>query len=194
MQPQVRIYTASTSGALRQGEIVTGLMQLRVEVASIATSDESAVIQPIVHPFAIVLSQDCDLDWDYKARQQQAAQEKLLPNVLFCQVITAAELRAPPQAMNSAAWGRVKINKDERYQFLQKVQPTEDAIGDGLPELGIDFKRYFTMPTDEVYFRLGKDCQRRCRLVSPFLEHLSSRFSYYQCRVALPAEHLSEPG
>jgi hypothetical protein len=83
LQPQVRIYTPSTPGALRQGEIVTGLIQLRVELASIATADEGAVIQPIVHPFAIVMSQDCDLDRDFRARQQQAGQEKLLPNVFL---------------------------------------------------------------------------------------------------------------
>jgi hypothetical protein len=59
--------------------------------------------------------------------------------------------------------------------------------------MGIDFKRYFTIPADETYRRveLG-EAQRRCVLQSPYLEHLSSRFAYYLSRVALPLDHVSE--
>jgi hypothetical protein len=94
--------------------------------------------------------------------------------------------------LSSDQWARVRQNKDERYQFLQKVLPQEDADGEGIPELGIDFKRYFTVPTDEVYYRLESGARRRCQMRSPYLEHLSTRFGYYQFRVALPAEHQSE--
>jgi len=131
------------------------------------------------------------LDLDFKARFGQAKEDKLLPNVLFCEVVTAAELKGAA-GMNSSIWGRVQRNKDERYQFLQKVKSAHDAVGQGVPELGIDFKRYFTIPTEEVYAQLKKTSRRRCRLLSPFLEHLSTRFAYYLCRVALPSDHMSE--
>jgi hypothetical protein len=49
---------------------------------------------------------------------------------------------------------QVKINKNERYHFLESVPIKSDVLGKGLPELTLDFKRYFTIPTEEVYYRL----------------------------------------
>ena len=90
-------------------------------------------------------------------------------------------------------WRRIRINKDERYQFLQRIGSVQDAAGQDLPELGIDFKRYFTIPADEVYRRIELgEAQRRCVLNSPYLEHFCVRFANYLSRVALPADHLSE--
>jgi hypothetical protein len=37
-----------------------------------------------------------------------------------------------------------------------------------------------------------KEAKRRYALVSPYFEHLSSRFAYDLSRVALPGEHASE--
>jgi hypothetical protein len=185
------IYQPSVpSGALRQGEILTNLVQVCLQPDTLFSG--APVLDPMIHPFAIVMSQDCDLDQDFKARQGQGSDEKKLPNVLFCEVITAEQLRGF-EGINSTIWARVKINKDERYQFLQRVASAEDSLGEGLPELGIDFKRCFTLPTNEVYLRIEVDTNRRCRLVSPFLEHFCARFAHYLCRVALPQEHFSEP-
>lgn len=129
---------------------------------------------------------------DFKPRNEgNLESDKIIPSVLFCEVITAEQLRGRAD-MKSNIWQRIRQNKDERYQFLEKVLSKDDLLGEGLPELGIDFKRYFTIPTDEVYFRLKTDAKRRCRLVSPYLEHLSSRFYYFQNRIALPADHRSE--
>ncbi len=137
------------------------------------------------------MSQDCDLDWDFRGRQEGGSPTKQMPNILFCEMIEADILRQA-SGMNSRIWERIKINKDERYQFFQRVLPAEDAVGVGLPELGTDFKRYFTLPTDEVYQQLRSEGQRRCQLVSPYREHLSNRFYSFQARIALPTEHLSE--
>jgi hypothetical protein len=136
-------------GPLRQGEIVSGLVQAHLDSTSIRSRGGPIVILR-THPFAIVISQDCDLDWDFKARRGQAKPERLLPNILFCEVISAETLRSRSD-VNSSVWNGIKINKDERYQFLQRVEPACDALKQGLPELGIDFKRYFTIPADEVY-------------------------------------------
>ena len=96
--------------------------------------------------------------------------------------------------MNSTIWDRVKKNKDERYHFLEKIPANCDACGEGLPELGVDFKCYFTLPTEEVYRRVELNKARRRSVIrSPYLEHLSSRFAFFLSRVALPQEHLSEP-
>jgi hypothetical protein len=155
-------------------------------------TDEHRVYE-VTHGYAVVLTQDCDLEQDFSVRQKQIASDKLLPSVLFCEVATAEELFGRVKSLGSKLWDRIRINKDERYHFLQKIEADRDGLGLGMPELGIDFKRYFTIPTDEVYKRIeiGK-AKRRCALVSPYLEHLSSRFAYFLSRVALPENHFSE--
>ncbi len=196
MEKSTRIYAPSDAeGALRQGEIVTNLVQVRLSSSRL---DAVGTLQAdeVHHPFALVVSQDCDLDWDYKARQQEnpeaVPQNKLLPNVLFCETTTAENLR-DRKNINSGIWKTIKTNDNERYHFLQRVLSEEDALREGMPELALDFKRYFTIPAEEVYYRLTSEAGRRCRLVSPYVEHLSTRFFNFQARVALPGDHFSEP-
>lgn len=195
------IYTPSEGGALRQGELVTGLVQIKLALELVDAETPDFQIDQEAHPFAIVLSQDCDLEQDWKARQSIIGPGfgpdvlhptgASLPAILFAEVHDAKDLRGRVGASN--IWQRVRQNKDERYHFLETINSSEDATREGLPELGIDFKRYFTLPTEEVYKRLERSAQRRCRLTSPYLEHLSTRFCYYQFRVALPLEHQSLP-
>lgn len=180
--------------SLRQGEIITNLIQSPLRVDTI--DSDAPVIDPKPHPYAIVVSQDCDLDWDHKVRQGRTGPYKIIPNVLFCEVSTAEQLRGrgSDAGINSKTWNNIRNNKHERYHFLQLVTRGEDMLDQGLPELGIDFTRYFTIPTEEVYTRVQiNEAQRRCRLISPYLEHFSVRFAYFQFRVALPADHYSEP-
>jgi len=181
-------YTASESGALRQGELITGL--------AVYVRKREGFVE-VRHPFAIVISQDCDLDWDYQKIRSDPPGDttgtgtKEVPHVLFAEAVTAKDAKATVRT--SEFWKRVKQNKDERYQFLQSVTPEQDAEAEGLPELVLDFKRYFTIPTAVVYQQINKSAKRRSRLVSPYLEHLCLRFSYFQIRVALPLDHQSEP-
>ena len=44
--------------------------------------------------------------------------------------------------------------------------------------MGIDFKRVFTIPTDEVYARLEAEAQRRCFLEPIYAAQLSDRFAH----------------
>ncbi|MDX2043098.1 MAG: hypothetical protein SF097_17900 [Acidobacteriota bacterium] len=192
MAPQQKqpIYLPSSFEALRQGEIISNLLQPKLRIDTLFSSEPTIKFEK--HPFAIIVTQDCDLEQDFKARQFQKASDKLLPSILFCQLTSATDMRGRDE-MGSDIWKRVKINKDERYHFFQKVKPEEDLLGEGLPELGADFKRYFAMPTEEVYERLKSEAQRRCTFASPYLEHFCTRFAYYQFRIALPEDHFSEP-
>lgn len=187
-------YIASETRALRQGEILSGLMQAKVKLDGVESYDRATAFEMITHPFAIVVSQGCDLDWDFRARSENPSNEwKRIPSVLFCEAITAEQLRGRAD-INSGIWQRIKGNNDERYHFLQRVPAEQDADQRGLPELGIDFKRYFTLPTEDVYFQIStRQIKRRAVLRSPYVEHLSSRFCYFQSRIALPADHFSEP-
>ena len=82
---------APSTGPLRQGEIVSNLVQIRVALDTIG-SDEIAVNQ-VVHPYAIVVSQDCDLEWDWDWREREGESDgiaaKLMSSILFCEVQTA---------------------------------------------------------------------------------------------------------
>ena len=94
--PEFKIYTSSVTGALRQGEIISGLIQTRLQANSVG-SDEP-IVDFETHPLAIVVTQDCDLEQDFKARNLEentppCTSNKLIPNILFCQIISAEELK-----------------------------------------------------------------------------------------------------
>jgi hypothetical protein len=128
-----------------------------------------------------------------RSRQGQNNPDKLVRNVFFCHVATAEQLRGTT-GITSDIWKRINQNKDERYHFLQKIEVPLEALHQGLPELGIDLKHYFTIPTEEIYKRIEiGEVKRRCILVSPYLEHLSSLFAHFLSRTALPKDHFSEP-
>lgn len=186
------IYTPSIAGdRLWLGEILENLPQVRLALPSVeAEADVEVETDP--HPLVIVLSQDCDLEQDFKARKEGGS---VLPNVLLCDVLPAEELRLKVrdnEGLGKRDWKVIVQNKNERFQFLRMVSPEEDLKGEGLPILAVDFRLYFTIRTEEVYRRLAHDTMRRCRLLTPYGEHLADRFSYYLARVALPLDHAAD--
>jgi len=148
----------------------------------------------------MVLSQDCDLEQDFRGREELSQRENdeteanlqasnnLLATILLCEVVRADQLRGTPN-MDHKTWKRVRFNKDERYQYLSAVPALADRLGEGLSQLTLDFKRYFSLPTDQAYWELQQQARRRCFLVTPYAEHLSTRFFSFQCRIALPVDH-----
>ena len=186
-------YIAPGVAALRQGEILSDVLQA---VPAPGTLSGSAAISIKKHPLCVVISQDCDLEQDYRARETQptelqgksdAPSDKLLPNVLLCEVHEAATVLA--RILGKDIKKRINQNKDERYQYLQQIGAAQDVLGSGIPALIIDFKRYFTVPTDDLYSQLRANSKRRTVLAPQYVEHLSSRFAYYLSRVALPRDH-----
>lgn len=193
------IYERSpSSGALRQGELITGLRSLTYSTIS----EESTDAAILTHDYALILSQDCDLDWDFPVRygereyREQNA-HKLMQDVLFCIVSPAQTVRNgfPATFMNKKKWESISKNMDERFHFFQLVQPDQDAQAQELPELVADFKLYFSIPTASVYKQIDSgSAMRRCVLKSPYLEHYAQRYCSYQGRIALPSQHESVRG
>lgn len=193
LSPIYRPSIGDNLSCLRQGEIVSNVVHWRVVTESIGIGSEPR-FEPVLHPYAILMTQDCDLAQDFSTRLKLQESDKTLPCLLFCEVLPAEEL-LPRIATNKREWERLKVasNKNERFQFLQSIAKELDLRQEGIPELGIDFKRYFAVPTAEVYRRIEKgEVQRRCLLNSPYLEHLSSRFGYFMSRVALESDHESD--
>jgi hypothetical protein len=188
-------YTPSQDGPLRQGEILTDLRRVVPEPGSAYGQLKADIIE---HRFALVLSQDCDLEQDFSARSQASNAEsehqfaererRRLSCVLFCDAIPIDELRG--RINDKRVFDFASKNKNERYQFLRQLEPTEDAQGKGIPGgLGLDFKRYFTLAVEDVYAQISLLKNRRAVLRTPYAEHLSVRFFEYQFRIALAKEH-----
>jgi hypothetical protein len=182
--------------SLRQGEILTGVIQFQPISNLLSPELEKTQFQPIIHNYAIIISQDCDLDWDYQARQNKDKLHKLINSVIFCEVYTAQEIRFDKILnINSSEWNLVKSNRHQQYHFFEKVPNNCELIQAGLPELTVDFKKVFGIDAEFLYHQISKNItKRRTILQSPYLEHFSHRYHDYHGRIALPAQYESEKG
>jgi hypothetical protein len=196
-----RIYVpCSQDGRLWQGEIISDVPQVRlsldslpltgVEKVSGAEPPPQVTIDYPEHPLVVVMSQDCDLEQDFRARGEGRS---VLEDILLCDVHEADRLRArlkEREKTASSEWKEIKENRNQRFQFLSVAPPEQDAAGEGLPALAIDFRLHFTVPKAELYERLRlRMSKKRCRLQTPYVEHLVHRFHHYQSRVPLSIDH-----
>jgi hypothetical protein len=176
-------------GAFHQGEILSDVIQLCALLDSLSPESEGLEFDEVRHPFAVVLTQECDLDWDFKARtvepDESKRQLKISPNVLFCELFPESVIR-PRVPKGSEMWKRITNNQDQRYHTITPVPSGLDRAALGLPMLIADFKQVFAVRTDELYHRLGLELRRRTIIQVPWVQDLSNRFSYYFERVALP--------
>ena len=200
-RPEI-MFSCSPDGigkALKQGEILTNVVELQIKLKSIISVDADSVYgaNPVKHPFAIIVSQDCDLEQDFNHRYcGKGNQRNELPSILFCQAEDVDEFRKSEVYRSlftsSTFVGNFKKNNEFRFHFIQEIPAEFSAHDKRLPELGIDFKRYFSLPTAEVYRRIKlAHTQRMTRLQSPYLEHFCDRFYNFNNRIALPEEYAS---
>lgn len=184
--------------ALRQGEILTGIIQYKPVTNQLLKQAQELSFETIIHPYSIVITQDCDLDWDYQARKSPEPQlEKLLNSVILCEVATAQEVRdiRDKQVMNSKEWDRVVSHRHERYYFFEEIPSECEGEKEGLPELTADFKKVFGIDAATLYRQIEIGIvKRRTTLISPYLEHFSRRYHSFHDRVALPFRYESEKG
>lgn len=156
-------------------------------------------IDKITLPYMIVLSQDCDLESDYRNRSQKAeeqeSQDKFLHSILVCPAYLAAELHygthlsgpgfnLKMEDYNSKRWAVIEDNKNERYHCL-----TAD-LNLQIPHLAIDLKHYFAIPRSKLY-----DSRKKHYVASInelYREALSQRFAYYVSRIGLPDMKIAE--
>ena len=185
--------------ALRQGEILSNVVELQIKPKSIKSEDSDSIydVNPIKHPFAIIVSQDCDLEQGHNFTVHGKGNLRHeLPSILFCQAQDVDKFRKSDlyrSLFKEGPFRRDFRNNDVfRYHFIQAVPTELDTRNCGLPELGIDFKRYFSIPIAEVHrhLELGHTC-RRTVLESPYRDHFSQRFYNFSSRVALPEEYES---
>jgi hypothetical protein len=186
------IYQASDKGSsLRQGEILTGVVQYNPVINEIPKELQELSFTPIIHPYVIVITQDCDLDWDYKARGNNNNPTKLLNSIIFCEIDTAESIRST-DGINRKEWELVVAHRHERFYFFEKIPPECEVEKEGLPELAADFKRVFGIDSETLYRQIELGIvKRRALLSSPYLEHFSRRYHSFHDRVALPFQYES---
>lgn len=165
--------------------MLSNVTAIRLKLETLRETNKE--IDEVIHPLAAVISQDCDLDLDYKARYGAGAAHRLIENVLVCAVDDADAMRARG-GLNSKQWADVTTYQNERYHVLPPVPPEIAQLGERFARmLGLDFRRFFTIPCDELYRRIEiGEAVRHCYLESPYRDHLSNRFYWYHMRVALP--------
>ena len=200
-RPEI-MFSRSPNGigsALRQGEILSNVVELQIDPETINSVDADSVydVDPVKHPFAIVVSQDCDLEQGYNFTVHDKGNLRHeLPSILFCQAQDVDKFNKSHMyrsLFEEGPFRRDFRNNDVfRYHFIQAVPTELDTRDCGLPELGIDFKRHFSIPIVEVFRRieLGHTC-RRTVLESPYRDHFSQRFYNFNNRIALPEEYES---
>lgn len=202
---------SAPNSSLYAGELLSGLEVLSA-IPSTLANPEVAVSQ-ITYPYAMVVSQDCDLAWDDRAREflkapppaasgqarsewneeERKFRSKLMDSVLFCVADEPDVVRAV-STLNKNEWQKARSNQFQRYHLLRSAEAELDGQREGFPELALDFKRYFALSTEELAARVvlavgeAGRTSRRARLATPFREDVIARFYNYQARVALPDE------
>ncbi len=167
-----------------QGDIFTDFVYSVPE-----TTAEGITINKITEAYVVVLSQDCDLKWDAEGRSQPAAttHDKYIANIILAPAYLSESLRQGDhlkplglkmQTWNSDLWKPIKGNKNERFHLLKENQAA------GLPELVIDFKRFYAIPREMIY-QIDQS-KYKTSLDVPYREDVSRRFANFVSRIGLP--------
>ena len=142
-----------------------------------------------VLPYIVIITQDCDLDQDFKYRTTTTKNnDKLLQSILVCPAYGwedfikgdhLIDFNLKMETINSSNQRNlIKHQQVLRYHYLETDSENQ------MPALVIDFKHYYTLPVEFLRYIYKK------HYVSPmnelFRESLSQRFSFYLSRIGLP--------
>ena len=175
-------YSIPGTTALRQGEIIRNFVEQSVVVSDECSAGEVAV-ESIQHPYVVVVTPDCDLEWDYKSRTGTAELHKQLLYVRFCALFPRDEIRQQ-RGLVSDLFRDATRNQHPRYHHFPEATP--EGLTEVVPELFADFKYVFSMPRDYVYASLQTTATSRlCLLVCPYLQDFIQRLSSFLGRVGI---------
>jgi len=178
------MYVKHTSKRICQGDI---LREIDVIDWDINDTSGDYEISNTNLPYIIVMTQDCDLEWDFNNRSELAAktQDKYLHTVLACPAYNASEFKKGVHlaGLTMNPWGgdlykKIKHQNNTRFHYLEQNQALQ------VPQLVVDFKHYYTIPRDALY-KMYVD-HYLVTINTLFRESLSQRFSSYLSRIGLP--------
>jgi hypothetical protein len=149
-------------------------------------------ISKIIFPLVVVLTQDCDLQWDAQCRQsdnESVNEDKKLFSVLVAPVYNAqhvyegthlADLDFTMAPINGKKTPGITLRQNERPRYHYLEFPDDIQI---VPSV-VDFKHYFSVSV--AYMDKIRPKNFACRLSVLFREDLSQRFAAYLARIGLP--------
>ena len=170
-----------------QGDILRDMLLLEMEYEGREGLKYRVVEKEV--PYIVVLTQDCDLEQDFNNRTQASDKhDKYIESILVCPAYLAEKFREGThledfdlkmERWDSKRYKQIKTQNNYRYHYLEGYQSYQ------IPNLVIDFKHYYTIPRNVIYF--AKDNGHYlASLRQLFREHLSHRFSFFLSRIGLP--------
>jgi hypothetical protein len=202
------IYRLNSCERICQGDIFSNLNIILYSGIDGEETHSEIDIYEIILPYAIILTQDCDLESDFNKRKSfekkkldassiKQCYNKFIDSILICPAFSAEILRAGEhlkqmqmevERINSKDWNKVKNNDNHRYHYLSSTELLNlDDETIEIPALAIDFKKFYTVPRDYLYIHRNNYTVSLNELVR---ENLSLRFANFQSRIGLP--HLSK--
>lgn len=174
---------------LKQGDILKDVEYIE----RVITVDGNIEVTKILFPLVVVVSQDCDLTWDFENRTNQSAsnQDKYLLSVLVLPLynyehfVDGAHLQDLDRKMiqisrnqNKSDNKNLRKNETPRYHYLE--------FDDDVPIVNsvIDFKHYFTVNIE--YLENHKKHNFVCNISDLYRERISQRFTNFLSRIGLP--------
>lgn len=172
---------------IAQGDIIRD-----VEYIEAAIENSGVVeISKIIFPYVVVLTQECDLQWDFESRLEGSGtgstQDKYLLSVIVAPLYNAEHVFAGNhldkigRTMVRKSSDQKKIlknNETPRYHYIEFPQNVTIV-----PSV-VDFKHYFTVNVEYLMDHKRKNFV--CSVNPIFREHLCQRFSNFLSRIGLP--------
>ena len=152
--------------------------------------DKEAVWSEWDLPYAVTLSQECDLFSHF--RPSQGDNDKQLFSVLVCPAYLDDQFRnwvhletlmRTMARQPSKPWDIIKQNKNPRYHYLASCPDLQ------VPSTVVDFKHFFTISVESLQDEYSSSEYFIARLKCPYREDISQRFASYLCRIGLPIPH-----
>lgn len=173
-----------------QGDIYKNIEH--IEYANVA--DGIIEVSKIVFPLIIVLTQDCDLEQDYRFRYTTPApstQDKYLLSVLVAPIYNVEQFylgehlidlgltMEPFEKKEDKTQNKyLKQNKIPRFHYME-FPPNIPIV----PSI-IDFKHYFAV--DILYLKNRYSTNFICKVSTLYREDISHRFASFLSRIGLP--------
>lgn len=159
----------------------------------ISEKDGVLEISKVNFPYVVVLTQDCELEQDYRYRNEledKKIQNKMLLSVLVAPIYNSehvflgehlSDLGITTSPINKSKTEGKLIIKNEipRYHYLEF--PDDVSISSSI----VDFKHYFSLNVEEL--RIHKNDKFVCKISELYREKLSQRFANYLSRIGLPS-------
>lgn len=161
-------------------------------IESLSESGSFIEISKVTFPLVLVLTQDCDLEQDYRVRWSRSntrSEDKQLLSVLVAPLYNVEHVYAgehladlgmsmEPINKNKTPGQKLRNNETPRFHFLSF--PADVPIVDSV----IDFKHYFSVHVS--YLKRIKRNQCVCKVAEIYREDISQRFASFLSRIGLP--------